>query len=97
MPKFTSDTMRTECSCRGRCECYANISSEIKSLEARVDAFAEKMKAKLKQKYIEGWTGWDDKTLERGIDGRLFEKAVHTEGQEVDIANLAAMLWNMRQ
>lgn len=63
-----------------------------------VDAFAEQMKAKLKAKYIAGWTGWDDPESKKIIDNRLFEKARDdVEGQEIDIANFAAMLWNLRQ
>lgn len=69
---------------------------ELDALYALVDAFAEEMKGKLRRKYVEGFTGWDDPELRPELERRL-QLHVIRGGQYVDVANLAAMLWNMDQ
>jgi hypothetical protein len=74
------------------------VEQEIKRLNEAVDAFAEAMKTKLAQKACEGWRGWDD---EASTDKIYTTMLAHAAGiplakdQEVDIANLAMMLWRL--
>jgi hypothetical protein len=90
------------CGCRSAGECFHNLlGGEPQALEALVDEFSSEMKKKLIQKYLrDGYTGWDDP----GNRGVILEKLrdhvdrlVAGEPQEIDVANLAAMLWNFRQ
>jgi hypothetical protein len=72
------------------------VRQEVARLNEAVDEFACAMKAKLSQKAHEGWTGWDKP--ESGIkiwNAMLAQGAAVplAKGQEVDIANLAMMLW----
>jgi hypothetical protein len=72
------------------------VRQEVARLNEAVDEFASAMKAKLAQKAREGWTGWDKP--ESGIkiwNAMLAQGAAVplAKGQEVDIANLAMMLW----
>ena len=72
------------------------VRQEVARLNEAVDEFAGAMKAKLAQKAHEGWTGWDQP--ESGIkiwNAMLAQGAAVplAKGQEVDIANLAMMLW----
>lgn len=70
---------------------------KLAALDAMVDAFATEMKRKLRRKAREGRSGWDDPTCADDIRTAMVEHANRGYGQEVDVANLAAMLWNMRQ
>lgn len=67
---------------------------ELDALDALVDAFAKEMKAKLRKKYLDGYTGWDEPSLRPILELKLTEH-VARGGQYVDVANLAAMLWNL--
>lgn len=72
-------------------------AAEEQALEALVDAFAAEMKAKLKAKADEGWRGWDDPQYKGNIERFLLDHAqrgLDDSRQYVDVANLAAMLWN---
>ena len=69
--------------------------AEKKALSAMVDAFADEMKKKLYQKHEEGWDGWDDESYEELFRKRLCEQILKQNRDYVDIANFAAMLWNM--
>ncbi len=79
------------------CKC-----GELASLDALVDAFAEEMKAKLREKAQGGYTGWDDPdwaVSERPLDpeDETVWQALHEhvgKGDPVDIANFAAFIWN---
>lgn len=73
-----------------------------KALNTLVDAFAAEMKAKLLQKMREGYRGWDDHGLSTKLGLGLrnhAQRAIVEEDPEqlVDVANLAAMLWNMER
>lgn len=76
----------------------AHVEQEIVRLNEAVGVFAEAMKTKLAQKAREGWTGWDD---EASADKIYTTMLAHAAGiplakdQEVDIANLAMMLWHL--
>ena len=82
------------CNCRSVGECNHNLTAELKALDRMVDAFAKEMKKKLHKKVIEGYSGWDDVKYKNAIKASL-RNHVDREEQEVDVANLAAMLWNM--
>ncbi len=85
------------CNCRSAGECNHNLFSEIDALDKLVNSFAKEMKKKLKKKYLEGYTGWDNKEDEKLIKRKLKEHCLKKTDSEnmVDIANLVAMLWNM--
>lgn len=73
---------------------------EVEALEFLVDCFAISMKEKLIKKQSEGWGGWlSDEFTEEEIVIRIeaqFEQRPIPEIDPVDIANLAAFLWNKR-
>lgn len=74
------------------------VEQEIKRLNEVVDNFAEAMKTKLAQKARKGWTGWDDESSTDKIYTTMLAHAAGiplAKDQEVDIANLAMMLWNL--
>ena len=85
------------CNCRSDDDCTHNQVAEFKALDAMVDAFAREMKKKLHAKALEGYSGWDDHECRDDIRAAMVEHATRGLFQEVDIANLAAMLWNGRQ
>lgn len=72
------------------------VENEIVRLNEAVDAFAVAMKNKLEKKAREGWSGWDS---DESADKIYCAMLAHAAGvplardQEVDIANLAMMLW----
>lgn len=92
---ITVENFVKPCGCRSAGECTHNIFVEVKALDAMVDAFAAEMKMKLHKKWREGQRGWDDPECAEGIRAALASHVARGRGQEVDIANLAAMLWNM--
>jgi hypothetical protein len=98
---ITVQGQRTSCGCRSAGECEHNNWVEEHALDALVDAFAAEMKAKLRRKYWrDGYTGWDDPSNRPIIEQKLREhvgRLLAGWDQAVDVANLAAMLWNFRQ
>lgn len=85
------------CGCRSVGECTHEAFAELDALDALVDSFATEMKSKLRWKVMQGRHGWDDATNRDGIKNALLEHATRDSGQWVDVANFAAMLWNMEQ
>lgn len=72
----------------------SDFKYEQNALDAMVDCFAAKMKEQLREKYDDGWSGWDD---ERAAADMKRRAAVQLEkGHFVDAANLAAMLDNFK-
>lgn len=74
------------------------VAQEIRRLDVAVDEFAAVMKAKLAEKAREGWTGWDDLgARDKMYTAMLAQGAAikYARGQEIDIANLAMMLWRL--
>lgn len=72
------------------------VKQEISRLNEAVDLFATCMKARLTEKAEEGWTGWDKPESSTKIWNALLAQGAAiplAKGQEVDIANLAMMLW----
>ena len=71
--------------------------AEIERLEQTVDDFAIEMKARLRDQAIKGYRGWDDPVNYRRITEMMIDHAAVSSGQEVDTANLAMILWYLRQ
>lgn len=91
---ITVQDFTKQCGCRSVGECQHNITAEVQALDALVDAFAIEMKKKLRRKALDGRGGWDEPQYADGIRAAMIEHANRGPGQEVDVANLAAMLWN---
>lgn len=70
---------------------------EINRLYRAVDDFAEEMKARLREQAIKGYRGWDDPANYQRIVDMVRTHAMVSEGEEVDAANLAMILWNLRR
>ena len=70
---------------------------EIERLYRVVDEFADEMKARLHEQAIRGYRGWDDPQNYRRMLEMMIEHAEVSEGQEVDAANLAMILWYLRR
>ena len=70
---------------------------EIERLNQAVDDFSIEMKARLREQAIKGCRGWDDPVSYRQITEMMMEHASVSSGQEVDAANLAMILWYLRQ
>ena len=93
---ITTEEYTPRCNCRSVGECYHGLGAEENALNALVDEFAKEMKRKLQEKRLEGYHGWDDPEYKEELE-RLLREHVNKEGaQMVDVANFAAMLWNMR-
>lgn len=92
---ITVESFNKSCGCRSVGECHHNSTAEMQALDALVDAFAAEMKKKLRRKALEGYSGWDDPAYAEGMRAAMLEHALRGPGQEVDVANLAAMLWNI--
>lgn len=69
---------------------------EIKKLDRLVGAFAIEMKARLRDQAIRGYRGWDDPASYRRITEMVVKHTATSPGQEVDAANLAMILWYLR-
>lgn len=70
---------------------------EIDRLNRAVDDFAAEMKARLREQALKGYRGWDDPENYQRILDRLVRQTPTLEGEEVDTANLAMILWSMRR
>ena len=73
------------------------IDREIKKINSTIDDFAKSMKAKMIIKHAEGYTGWDEIGEDEKpiIIRRLIDHALRGDGQEVDVANFAMMIWHL--
>ncbi len=70
---------------------------EIEQLNKTVDDFATEMKARLREQAIKGYRGWNDSENYHQIMEMMVKHASASSGQEVDAANLAMILWFLRQ
>jgi hypothetical protein len=70
---------------------------EIDRLNRVVDDFAAEMKARLREQALKGYRGWDDTENYQRILDMLVRQMPTLEGEEVDTANLAMILWSMRR
>jgi hypothetical protein len=96
MPAFSSEAEKTDCGCRSVGECRHNLFSETAAFDKLVDSFAEQMKKKFRKKMLDGSQGWNDPDCAAGLQHSLEMHALREQGQEIDTAILAAMLWNLR-
>ena len=70
---------------------------EIARLGRAVDAFAAEMKARLREQAVKGYRGWDDPENYQRIVEMMVKHAAVAVGEEVDVANLAMILWSLRR
>jgi hypothetical protein len=70
---------------------------EIDRLNRVVDEFAAEMKARLREQAVKGYRGWDDPEQYERIVEMMMRHAAVAEGEEVDAANLAIILWSLRR
>ena len=70
---------------------------EIERLYQAVDHFSAEMKARLRDQAIKGYRGWDNPANYRRITEMMMKHTAVSTGQEVDAANLAMILWHLRQ
>jgi len=75
----------------------AATQEEINRLDQAVDDFAAEMKARLREQAMKGYRGWDDPENYQRILDMMMKYAAVTEGEEIDAANLAMILWSMRR
>ena len=75
----------------------AATQEEINRLNRAVDDFAAEMKARLREQAMKGYRGWDDPEHYERIIAMMMKHAAVGDGEEVDAANLAMILWSMRR
>jgi hypothetical protein len=93
---ITKDSFVMPCGCRSAGECMHGLFAEGRALCALVEAFAARMESELLERLRRGGChGWDDPTWRDYLRNSLAEH-VH-KGDLVDVANIAAFLWNMEQ
>lgn len=92
---ITTQDMIPKCGCRSVGECSHGIFAQPRAFDAVVNAFNKQMKVKFRKKYLEGRDGWDNRNQKHFIKASL--KKHISKGDMVDVANLAAMIWNMEQ
>lgn len=73
----------------------ASPQHELPALLTLVDRFAEEMAAKLKQKYDEGWRGWNLMDPDSVFEAMRMQIA-KGDFDPVDLANFAAFYWNVK-
>jgi hypothetical protein len=74
-----------------------DTQEEINRLDQAVDDFASEMKARLREQAMKGYRGWDDPENYQRIVEMMVKHAAVAEGEEVDAANLAMILWSLRR
>ena len=94
---ITSNSCRVACGCNNSAKCNHNNFVELDSLYLLVDEFAAEMKTKLRKKWKEYYSGWDNPDTADSLRAAMINCVLRGPGQEIDIANFAAMLWNLRQ
>jgi hypothetical protein len=75
----------------------AATQEEIDRLNSAVDEFAGEMKARLREQALKGYRGWDEPENYERIVEMMMQHAAVGEGEEVDAANLAMILWSLRR
>jgi hypothetical protein len=75
----------------------AETQEEIERLNRAVEEFAAEMKARLREQAMKGYRGWDDPAQYERIVEMMMQHAAVAEGEEVDAANLAMILWSLRR
>ena len=75
----------------------AETQEEITRLDQAVGEFAAEMKARLREQAMKGYRGWDDPENYQRIVELMVKHAAVGEGEEVDVANLAMILWSLHR
>ncbi len=75
----------------------AATREEIDRLYEAVDEFSAEMKARLREQAMKGYRGWDEPENYQRILEMMMQHAAAAEGEEVDAANLAMILWSLRR
>ncbi|MGB5834990.1 MAG: hypothetical protein WBG92_23810 [Thiohalocapsa sp.] len=75
----------------------AATQEEVDRLYEAVDEFAAEMKARLREQALKGCRGWDEPENYERIVEMMMQHAAVSEGEEVDAANLAMILWSLRR
>jgi hypothetical protein len=70
---------------------------EIARLDQAVEEFASEMKARLREQAMKGYRGWGDPENYQRIVEMMVKHAAVAEGEEVDVANMAMILWSLRR
>ncbi len=72
-----------------------DFQHEWSALDALVDAFAVKMKAKLRSKLKAGYSNWDEPNFRNSLHDGLHNHLDDEPVDYVDVGNFAAFLWNL--
>jgi hypothetical protein len=75
----------------------AETQEEIARLGRAVEKFAAEMKSRLREQAVKGYRGWDDPENYQRIVEMMVRHAAVAAGEEVDVANLAMILWSLRR
>ena len=70
---------------------------EVSALQHLVDDFSDAMETKLIEKHHQGYRGWNNPANKDMIAKSLKEHVERGTDEYVDIANLAAMMWNFER
>ena len=81
------------CGCRAAGECNHNDFAWKIALDACVDGFAEALRRRLYQKFLEGKSGWDNRAWPKEDILRQLREHVD-KGDMIDVANFAMFAWN---
>ena len=92
---ITGEDFIPRCGCRSVGECTHGMFADVKAFDEVVKQFGKQMKAKFRRKFMGGRRGWDEKDQRQFLLSSL--KRHIEKGDMVDVANLAAMIWNMEQ
>ena len=92
---ITAEDFIPRCGCRSVGECTHGMFADQRAFDAVVNKLATAMKAKFRNKFMEGRSGWDERDAKEFL---LTSLKSHIErGDMVDVANIAAMIWNLEQ
>ena len=93
MRMITVEDFIPMCGCRSVQECSHGDWAWLRALERCVEVFSEDMLYKLKNKFLQGYDGWDDPNTLDFLKESL--KSHMDKGDMVDVANLAMFIWNI--
>lgn len=76
---------------------FSKLIDEKSKLDLALGTFCNDLWKKLHKKAESGLRGWDDPWLRTRMLICLQDLAMHSDGQEIDIAAYAMFLWNLRR
>jgi len=93
--KYFTQKYIESCGCRSVGECTHNLFAEPTALADLTKDFSEAIRVKIRKKFRDGVSGWDDPNWSE--DEILEQLKMHVEkGDMVDVAALAMFLWNRK-